>query len=139
MTEQEKEALKAEILSDLEEKFKGVAIREDVHGVLAETRNKWFKSPSGGIESKSPMYDAFGACTYWKTWELVRKLVCLICGCGYVRQIENKASANEIAESLCNLIYDLRIREKEAQDGKAKHTSSADECGGKDSAAHGSN
>lgn len=113
MNQEEKEALKQEILSELEERFKGVAIREDVQGVLAEVRDKWFRDAAAGNRyTNSIMFNVFGAVTYWKVWELIRKLVCLICGCGYVRQLGNfkdREKVNRIAEILCQTVYDLRV------------------------------
>ena len=122
MNQEEKEALKQEILSELEERFKGVAIREDVQGVLAEVRDKWFRDAIGGFEySGSIMYKHFGSVTYWKVWELIRKLVCLICGVGYVRQlgyIKDREKVNRIAEILCQTVYDLRVEfESEGNNG----------------------
>lgn len=112
MNTEEKEALKQEILAELEERFKGVAIREDVQGVLAEVRDKWFRDATGGNPYYgSTMYQLFGSITYWKVWETIRKLVCLICGCGYVRQlgyIKDREKVNRIAEILCQIVYDLR-------------------------------
>lgn len=107
MNEQEKAALKEEILTELEERFKGIAIREDVQGILSDVRNKWFRDRRSN-DGKCLMFEAFGPYTYWKVWELIRKLTCLICGCGYVRHLSNKSEANEIAERLCKTIYDLR-------------------------------
>jgi len=111
MTEQEKADLKAEILEELQDKFKGVAIREDTQGILSEPRNKWFRAPiEKGRITKSIMYKLFGTCTYWVVWETIRKLTCIICGCGYVRQLKDTEMANEVAETLCQTVYDLRKR-----------------------------
>lgn len=113
MNAEEKEALKQEILAELEERFKGVAIREDVQGVLAEVRDKWFRDAPGETQwHDSIMYKRFGPVTYWKVWELIRKIVCLICGCGYVRHlayIQDRDKVNRIAEILCQTVYDLRL------------------------------
>lgn len=103
----EKEALKEEILSELEERLKGVVIREDTQSALAATRNKWFKD-KGMWPARSPMYEVFGNVVFWTVWELIRKLTCLICGCGYVRQLKDHDEANDVAERLCQTVYDLR-------------------------------
>ena len=110
MTGQEKAEIKAEILEELEEKLKGVAIREDTQGVLSEVRNKWFRSTENRVKGvqHSDMFKVFGPVTYWMVWELIRKLTCMICGVGYVRQISDKEKANYAAEILCKAVYDLR-------------------------------
>ncbi len=108
MTEQEKAELKAEILEELQDKFKGVAIREDTQGTLKEPRDKWFNNKKS--RQKCIMYELFGSVTYWVVWETIRKLTCLICGCGYVRQLKDTEMANEVAETLCQSVYDLRKR-----------------------------
>ncbi|MEM5769980.1 MAG: hypothetical protein AAGU32_17100 [Bacillota bacterium] len=109
MTAQEKESLKQEILSDLEVKLKGVAIREDTQTALAETRNKWFRDCEAG-SNRSIMNRLFGNVVFWAVWELIRKLTCIICGVGYVRHLGGNKNANEIAEVLCQTVFDLRER-----------------------------
>lgn len=129
MNPEEKEALKQEIINEIEERFKGVVIREDVQGILSEVRDKWFRdSPSDNRYTGSIMFDAFGAVTYWKVWEMIRKLVCLICGVGYVRQlgaVENRKLVLEITEILCQTCYDLRqlfiARKNELTGGGDEH------------------
>lgn len=103
----EKEALKKEILSELETKLKGVVIREDTQNILGDVRNKWFRDERS-CNRKSPMYELFGSVVFWTVWELIRKLTCLICGCGYVRHLQYRDEASEIAERLCQTVYDLR-------------------------------
>ena len=55
MNPEEKEALKQEIINEIEERFKGVVIREDVQGILSEVRDKWFRDshPITGIRVAS--------------------------------------------------------------------------------------
>lgn len=111
MNLEEKEALKKEILDELEDRFKGAALREDTQGILADARNKWCTDEKSS-NRQSPMYEAFGTITYWKVWELIRKLTCLICGCGYVRHlayIQDREKVNRIADILCKTVYELRI------------------------------
>ena len=125
MTDQEKEALKEEILSEIVEKFKGSAIREDIQGTLAEARDKWFRDAGKwpNFENRSPMFEAFGNYTYWSVWEHIRKLTCFICGQRYVRQLGGDTMANEIAEALCQTVYDLRLEHM----GKARGESDDEE------------
>lgn len=112
MTPEEREALKNEIVAEISEQFKGIAIQEDVQGVLSDVRNKWFRDcENSNRYTGSVMFNLFGAVTYWKVWELIRKLVCLICGVGYVRQLgslNDRERINRIAEILCQTVYDLR-------------------------------
>lgn len=117
MDNKEKEALKEEILSELETRLKGVVIREDTQSALAETRNKWFRDEKS-CNRGCPMYELFGSVVFWTVWELIRKLTCLICGCGYVRQLKYYDEANEIAERLCQTVYDLRKEYMEKRSGE---------------------
>lgn len=107
MTAEEKESLKQEILSDLEVKLKGVVIREDTQSALADTRNKWFRDCAAG-SNRSIMHGLFGNVVFWTVWELIRKLTCIICGVGYVRYLSGNENANDIAEVLCQTVFDLR-------------------------------
>lgn len=116
MDPREREALKEEILSELEDRLKGVVIREDTQSALKEARNKWFKDEGIG-RKRSPMYEVFGNVVFWTVWELIRKLTCLICGCGYVRQLKYHDEANEIADRLCQTVYDLRKEYLEKKGG----------------------
>ena len=109
MTEQEK----AEILDELEQrinqKYKGCLSREDTQAVLKGVREKWFHNPRSGINSgRSPMHKIFGNIIYWQVWELIRKLTCIICGCQYVRHLAGCDYAEEVAEKLCQTVYDLK-------------------------------
>ena len=120
MDDKEKEALKQEILSELEERLKGVVIREETQAILADVRNKWFTDKRTSNRG-CPMYKLFGAVVFWTVWELIRKLTCLICGVGYVRQLKNSEEANEIAERLCQTVYDLRreyLEKRRESDGE---------------------
>ncbi len=107
MEQHEKEALKEEILAELETRLKGVTIREDTQNILSEPRNKWFTDKKT-CNKACPMYELFGSIVFWTVWELIRKLTCIICGVGYVRQLKNREDANEVAERLCQTVYDLR-------------------------------
>ena len=40
---------------------------------------------------------------------MIRKLTCYICGTSYVRHLSGNEKANEIAEKLCQTVYDLRM------------------------------
>lgn len=111
MNEQEKQEIIAEVEASIMEKMKGRVIREDTQAVLSKARHKWFKYSVSKKSADSPMYAVFGTYTYWAVWEMIRKLVCFICGVGYVRNLENKADADEIADKLCQFVYDLRVEQ----------------------------
>lgn len=112
MTEQEKQEILNELESRFEEKYKGIVTKEDVATVLKEPRNKWFRDEfNGGYNS--PMSQAFGSSIVaWQVWEEVRKLTCRICGKSYVRQLTDNDHSDEVAEKLCQLIYDLTMERK---------------------------
>ena len=107
MTEQEKAEILDELEKRMEKKYKGCLSREDTQSVLANTRNKWFTHDcSRGKDS--PMHKIFGNIIYWQVWELIRKLTCIICGCQYVRHLAGCAYAEEVAEKLCQCVFDLK-------------------------------
>ena len=59
-----------------------------------------------------------GCLTREEVWETIRKLTCVICGKQYVRQLANVENADEIAEKLCQFVYDLKIDFKKQEDAK---------------------
>jgi len=106
MTDKEKAELVSEIEKSIIEKMKGTYIRENTPAVFSKVRKKWFNPPSKG--GPSLMFDIFGTYKYAAVWDCIRKLTCLICGANYCRQIVPEMGANEVAENLCQLVYDLR-------------------------------
>lgn len=114
MTDQEKNEIIDEVEKRLEKKYKGCLSREDTQSVMKNTRDKWFNHDS--IRGKdSPMHKVFGNIIYWQVWELIRKLTCIICGCQYVRHLAGCPYAEEVADRLCQLVYDLKTE----YDGRA--------------------
>lgn len=112
MTEQEKKEIIEELESRFEKKYKGSLFKEDTQTVLKVPREKWFRSENGG-GSGSLMAEAFdNTVISWQIWEMVRKLTCNICGKHYVRHIAGDEHAEEIAERICQLIFDLRMEYK---------------------------
>lgn len=120
MTEQEKAEIIAELEQRLDQKYKGCLSREDTQAVLKEAREKWFHNPRSGMNYKdSPMHKIFGNIIYWQVWELIRKLTCIICGRQYVRHLAGCPGSEEVAEKLCQFIYDLKVEyDRRAEDGK---------------------
>lgn len=106
ITANERKEIIESVKADVLKKMKGRVIKEDIQSVLSTPREKWFRSDGG--YSKSPMFNIFGTVTYWSVWEIIRKLVCYICGVGYVRHLSGNAQAEEVCEKLCQFVYDLR-------------------------------
>ena len=107
MTEQEKNEIIEEVEKRLEQKYKGCLSREDTQIVLKNVREKWFTHETHGHRD-SLMHKVFGNIIYWQVWELIRKLTCIICGCQYVRHLAGCDYAEEVAEKLCQVVYDLK-------------------------------
>ncbi len=117
MTEQEKNELLEELEQRFEKKYKGCMTKEDVATVLKEPREKWFKDENGH-GSNSLMSEAFGSSIIaWQVWETIRKLTCVVCGKQYVRHLKEEDNADEVAEKICQCIYDLG-KEKEAEESR---------------------
>lgn len=118
MTEQEKKELLDELEKRMDEKYKGCLTREDVATTLKAPREKWFRDENGNGRY-SLMADAFDSTIIsWQVWETIRKLTCVICGKQYVRQLANVENANEVAEKLCQFVYDLKMGFKETGERK---------------------
>lgn len=80
--------------------------------LLSPTHIKWFRDEKGNA-SNSKMGKAFhgdGVRTY-QIWDRVRPICTAICGKAYVRQvsIDDAEYINEVADKLCQLIYDSKI------------------------------
>lgn len=115
ITEAEKQEILCELEKRFEEKYKGCLTREEVSKPLKEPREKWFRGENGG-GGKSLMAEAFDSgIIAWQVWETIRKLTCVICGKQYVRQISGIEEAPEIAEKICQYIYDLAVEFKEGK------------------------
>ena len=120
MTEQEKKELLDELEKRMDEKYKGCLTREDVATTLKVPREKWFRDENGNGRY-SLMAEAFDSSIIsWQVWETIRKLTCVICGKQYVRQLANVENADEVAEKLCQFVYDLKMGFKEQEDGNEK-------------------
>lgn len=118
MTEQEKNELLEELEQRFEKKYKGCLTKEDVATVLKEPREKWFKDENGH-GSNSIMSEAFGSSIIaWQVWETIRKLTCVVCGKQYVRHLKEEDNADEVAEKLCQFVYDLKVEFKEQEGTK---------------------
>lgn len=118
MTEQEKKELLDELEKRIDEKYKGCLTGEDVATTLKVPREKWFRDENGNGRN-SLMTDAFDSSIIsWQVWEKIRKLTCAVCGKQYVRHLANVENADEIAEKLCQFVYDLKMDFKKQEDKK---------------------
>ena len=119
MTEYEKQQLVDEIEERLLSKMKGTVIKEDTANVLKEPRKKWFCDSASN--SQSLMFKVFGTYIYWCVWDCIRKLTCFICGTSYVRNIKDTEFANEVAEALCQVVYNYAIQYREKENSPTHH------------------
>ena len=101
ISEQDREAIKAELKSEILQELTG----DDPHtnsegGPYNVVREKY----------KKLLYETFGGYHYDQVWQLIRRLTCYLSGVRYVRQIgpsvEYKAA--QYAELLCKLAIDAR-------------------------------
>ena len=116
MTEQEKQEIISELEKRFEEKYRGCLTHEDVATTLKAPREKWFRNEFEK-SGKSVMAKAFDSgIISWQVWETIRKLTCVICGKQYVRQLCDTPYADEVAEKLCQFVYDLKMEYKEVEE-----------------------
>ena len=111
------EEIKAMIEKAVEEAIKEkMPVKEFTPRLLEPTHTKWFRDENGNA-SRSKMGEAFdgdGVKTY-QIWDKVRPICTAICGKAYVRQVsrEDADYINDVADKICQLIYDSRIEFKE--------------------------
>ena len=103
MTETEKKEIVQAVLAELKNAPKPTTARG-----LTPTHEKWFRD-SNGSASTSVMGKAFGGDgpRAYSIWELTRRATCAICGVRYVNQLKDLDDANAVADSICQVIYDL--------------------------------
>ena len=117
MTEQEKVEILDELEKRFEDKYRGVVTREDTQKQLSAPREKWFRDENNGGQH-SLMTKALddNSIVAWAVWEKIRTLTCYICGVSYVRQLKDEWNADEVAETLCQTIYDLAMSRRNNND-----------------------
>lgn len=119
MTEQEKKEIIDELEERLEAKYKGIISREDIATTLREPREKWFRDASRGGHN-SLMAQAVGSSiTSWAIWEKIRTITCYVCGKSYVRQLKDDDRADEAADKICALVYDLAMERRTEKEEEA--------------------
>jgi len=117
MTEQEKTEILDELEQRFEQKYKGIVTRKDTQKQLANPRDKWFRDERNGGQN-SLMTQALNgnSIVAWAVWEKIRTLTCYICGVSYVRQLKDEWNADEVAERLCQTVYDLAMERRASDD-----------------------
>lgn len=124
MTEKEKTEILDELEHRFEQKYKGIITREDTQRQLSAPREKWFRDERGGGQN-SLMTQALdgNSIVAWAVWERIRTLTCYICGVSYVRQLKDEWNADEVADRLCQAVYELAMehrREGEEHDDQQR-------------------
>lgn len=104
MTDQEKDALIAELMSRLAKKD----LVEHNKNILKPTLDKWCMDDNGDVYN-SRMRKAFDGdgIAESQTWECIRKMTCKIMGVSYIRQINDAEKANHVADRLCKTVCEL--------------------------------
>ena len=111
MTEQEKKEIIDELEKRLADKYLVSRTSEEtLYNRLVEPRRKWIRGTGSAKTGK--MEEVFEGCDIWAIWERIRYITCKICGKSYVRQLEENDHADDVAEILCQTIYDLAIKHK---------------------------
>ena len=113
MTEKEKAEILDELEHRFEQKYKGIVTREDTQRQLSAPREKWFRDERGSGHN-SLMTQALdgNSIVAWAVWERIRTLTCYICGVSYVRQLKDEWNADEVADRLCQTVYELAVEHR---------------------------
>lgn len=115
MTNQEREALKAELMQELREEMNTIRINGESAKALQPILDKWCNGENrngnhygrnGELIEVLPKYKG------WNTWEHIRRITCNIMNVSYVRDIKDVKRARHIANSLCELITKLAKEEQ---------------------------
>lgn len=57
--------------------------------------------------------------TAWAIWEKIRTITCYVCGKSYVRQLKDDDRADEAADKICALVYDLAMERRTEKEEEA--------------------
>ena len=113
MTEVEKREIVNEVLCIVADQT-----RQANPQVLAPTHKKWFRDENGSsYNSLMTKVTGEGYISYG-IWELVRRATCAIFGVRYVRQLVDADEANEVADKICQMIYDIGMERRIGKDGE---------------------
>lgn len=109
MTEQERAALKAELMQEIREEMNIAKANSDSAKCLQPVLDKWcngenrhgYHGRNGALIESMPKYKG------WNSWEHIRRLTCNILNVSYVRDIKDVERARRIAEKLCEVVVEL--------------------------------
>jgi len=116
MTDQERQQLKNELMKEIiaEIKEQNIKTKDKTATALAVTREKWFRCNDKRNKYQNSVmgkaFDTIDSAAMHKVWELTHKLTCYICGEKRINDLKDTDFANEVAEKLCQTIYDLRVK-----------------------------
>lgn len=115
MTEQERAALKAELMQELREEMNAKTVRDKSTKCLQPVLDKWCngdRRPHGGVmPCNGPMIEAMPKFKGWDAWDKIRRLTCDILDVSYVRDIVDTDRARKIADRLCEVVTELAREE----------------------------
>lgn len=116
MTNQEREALKAELMQELRAEIEDNKLKQkatsDNTQCLKPIIDYWVSGESGVRGKRGPMAEALPKYKGYATYEHVRRIVCNVMDVSYVRDIKDVKRARHIANSLCELITKLAKEEQ---------------------------
>lgn len=109
MTEQERAALKAELMQEIREEMKIIRAKGESAKALQPVLDKWCNGENryGNHGRNGPLIEALPRYKGWNTWEHIRRLTCNILNVSYVRDIRDVARARRIADKLCQVVVEL--------------------------------
>ncbi len=115
MTEQERAALKAELMQEIREEMNTIRINGESSKALQPVLDKWCNGENrhGNHGRSGPLIESLPKYKGWNTWEHVRRITCNILDVSYVRDIKDVEKAKRIAEKLCKTIVELAKEERE--------------------------
>lgn len=109
MTEQERAALKAELMLEIREEMNRVKGNAESAKALQPVLDKWCNGENryGHHGRHGPLIEAMPTYKGWNTWDHIRRLTCNIMNVSYVRDIKDVDRARRIAEELCEVVVKL--------------------------------
>lgn len=117
ITKEIKDYIDAEVKKQLEQ----TQIKKNTPRLLSATQSKWFRDEHG-CASTSKMGKALGmdGVRAYRIWDCIRPIVTIVCGKSYVRQVstEDEQFINDLADRLCQMIYDARLEYKRMKGAK---------------------
>lgn len=111
ITKEIKDYIDAEVKKQLEQ----TQIKKNTPRLLSATQSKWFRGTNGSASDSimGQVFDHDGVRTY-RIWDNLRPIMTAICGKACVRQIstDDEQFINDVADRLCQMIYDARLEYK---------------------------